>query len=36
MEDKEIEFYRNGNVSITNARFMVGSTTYAMRMVLRQ
>ena len=30
MEDKEIEFYRNGNVSITNARFMVGSTTYAM------
>ncbi|MCD6622850.1 DUF6232 family protein [Klebsiella michiganensis] len=28
MEEKE--FYRNGNVSITNARFMVGSTTYAM------
>ncbi|WP_330985536.1 MULTISPECIES: DUF6232 family protein [Enterobacterales] len=28
MEEKE--FYRNGNVSITNARFLVGSTTYAM------
>ncbi|HEY4437990.1 MAG TPA: DUF6232 family protein [Lelliottia sp.] len=28
MEEKE--FYRNGNVSITNARFIVGSTTYAM------
>ncbi|ELT0934753.1 DUF6232 family protein [Enterobacter roggenkampii] len=27
---EETEFYRNGNVSITNARFIVGSTTYAM------
>lgn len=27
---EETEFYKNGNVSITNARFMVGSTTYAM------
>ncbi|WP_438320255.1 DUF6232 family protein (plasmid) [Edwardsiella tarda] len=26
----EEEFYRNGNVVITNARFMVGTTTYAM------
>lgn len=26
----EIEFYKNGNVSITNARFMVNTTTYAM------
>lgn len=26
----EIEFYKGGNVSITNARFLVGSTTYAM------
>lgn len=27
---EETEFYKNGNVSITNARFIVGSTTYAM------
>ena len=27
---EETEFYKNGNVSITNARFMVDSTTYAM------
>ncbi|RAU32565.1 DUF6232 family protein [Enterobacter sp. ECC-175] len=27
---EETEFYRNGNVSITNARFIVDSTTYAM------
>jgi hypothetical protein len=26
----EIEFYRNGNVSISNSRFIVGTTTYAM------
>jgi|SRR5476649_1505891 len=33
MEEKaeEKEFYANGNVSITNARFRVGSTTYAMQ-----
>ncbi|MEA9389561.1 DUF6232 family protein [Acerihabitans sp. TG2] len=33
MEEKaeEKEFYTNGNVSITNARFRVGSTTYAMQ-----
>lgn len=28
MEEKE--FYRNGSVSITNSRFIVGTTTYAM------
>lgn len=28
MEEKE--FYNNGNVSVTNARFRVGSNTYAM------
>ncbi|KGT87026.1 QacE [Erwinia typographi] len=28
MEEKE--FYSNGKVSITNSRFLVGSTTYAM------
>ena len=27
---EETEFYKDGNVSITNARFMVDSTTYAM------
>lgn len=27
---EEVQFYNNGNVSITNSRFMVGSTTYAM------
>lgn len=27
---EEKEFYKNGNVSITNSRFLVGSTTYAM------
>ncbi|NAT78172.1 QacE [Dickeya dadantii] len=27
---EETEFYNDGNVSITNARFRVGSTTYAM------
>lgn len=27
---EETEFYKSGNVSITNSRFMVGSTTYAM------
>lgn len=27
---EETEFYRNNHVSITNSRFMVGSTTYAM------
>lgn len=27
---EETEFYRNGDVSITNSRFIVGSTTYAM------
>ena len=26
----EQTFYQNGNVSITNTRFMVGTTTYAM------
>ena len=26
----EKEFYRNGNVSISNSRFIVGTTTYAM------
>lgn len=26
----EIEFYKNNNVTITNSRFIVGSTTYAM------
>lgn len=27
---EEIEFFRRENVSVTNARFMVGSKTYAM------
>ncbi len=27
---EETEFYSNGHVSITNSRFIVGSTTYAM------
>ncbi|UMO86151.1 DUF6232 family protein [Pectobacterium sp. PL64] len=27
---EEIEFYNDGNVSVTNSRFRVGSTTYAM------
>lgn len=27
---EETEFFRNGNVLITNARFIVGSSTYAM------
>ncbi|MFT8452017.1 MAG: DUF6232 family protein [Zymomonas mobilis] len=26
----EVEFYRNNNVIITNSRFIVGQTTYAM------
>lgn len=29
-EMEEKDFYSNGNVSITNSRFIVGSTTYAM------
>ena len=27
---EEMEFYRHGDVSVTNARFIVGSSTYAM------